>query len=122
MVTIVFFRGGDGSVPFRDWFDHLPPRSKARCRARLGLLAAEGRQLRRPASDYLRDGIYGLRVRSDRVQFRVLYFFHGQAAVVVSHGFVKRESAVPPIEIERALRRRLAFEADPTRHTHEEPA
>jgi hypothetical protein len=41
-------------------------------------------------------------------------------AVVISHGITKQESAVPPIEIERARRRRQAFEAAPPRHTHTE--
>lgn len=50
----------------------------------------------------------------------MLYFFHGQAAVVISHGITKKEPAVPPIEIERARRRRQAFETDPLRHTHKE--
>ena len=85
-----------------------------------GLLADQGHQLRRPAADYLRDGIYELRATAGRIQYRMLYFFHGRQAVVISHGITKQESAVPPIEIERARRRRQAFEAAPPRHTHKE--
>ena len=88
--------------------------------ARLGLLADQGHQLRRPAADYLRDGIYELRAKAGRIQYRMLYFFHGRQAVVISRGITKRESAVPPIEIERARRRRQAFEAAPPLHTHTE--
>jgi phage-related protein len=88
--------------------------------ARLGLLADQGHQLRRPAADYLRDGIYELRAKAGRIQYRMLYFFHGRAAVVISHGITKQQAAVPPIEIERALRRKQTFEADPPRHTHKE--
>jgi len=118
--TIIFFRDEDGSAPFLDWFGHLPEKAKAQCRARLGLLADQGHQLRRPAADYLRDGIYELRAKAGRIQYRMLYFFHGRQAVVISHGITKQESAVPPIEIERARRRRQAFEAAPPRHTHTE--
>ena len=50
----------------------------------------------------------------------MLYFFRGRAAVVISHGITKQEAAVPPIEIERARRRRQAFEADPLRHAYKE--
>jgi hypothetical protein len=50
----------------------------------------------------------------------MLYFFHGRQAVVISHGITKQEAAVPPIEIERARRRKQAFEPDPPRHTHKE--
>ena len=45
------------------------------------------------------------------------HFFHGRTAVVLSHGFLKKQSAVPPIEIERALRRKAAFVADPQLRT-----
>ena len=120
MITIVFFGDEDGTAPFLGWYERLPEKAKVRCRARLGLLAEQGHQLRRPAADYLRDGIYELRAKAGRVQYRMLYFFHGRAAVVISHGIMKQESAVQPIEIERARRRKDAFEADPPRHTHRE--
>jgi hypothetical protein len=45
----------------------------------------------------------------------MLYFFHGRAAVVVSHGIVK-ERAVPPREIDLAVKRKKAFQADPDKH------
>jgi len=54
------------------------------------------------------------------ITYRMLYFFHGQEAIVLSHGIVKQEAAVPPIEITRAVQRRRAFEASPQRHTHKE--
>lgn len=58
--TIVLFRDEDGSAPLLDWFDHLPEKAKVQCRARLELLAEQGHELRRPAADCLRDGIYEL--------------------------------------------------------------
>jgi phage-related protein len=118
--TIVFFRDEHGRTPFLDWFDRLPEKAKVQCRARLGLPAEQGHQLRRPAADYPRDGIYELRAKAGRVPYRMLYFFHGRAAVVLSHGMTKKEAAVPSIEIERAHRRKLAFGADPLRHAHKE--
>ena len=53
------------------------------------------------------------------MQYRLLYFFHDSQVVVVSHGIVKKQSAVPDIEIERALTRKRRFETDPDRHSHE---
>src|SRR6185369_12273204 len=97
--SVDFFRDDDGSTPFVDWFERLPEKAQNQCRARLTLLATQGHELRRPAADYLRDGIYELRARSDRVQYRMLYFFHGRAAVVISHGITKQDAAVAPIEI-----------------------
>ena len=67
----------------------------------------------------LRDGIYELRVRLQRVNYRLLYFFHGNTAAVVSHGLVK-ERRVPLREIDQAVMHKKRFEADPEGHTHEE--
>ena len=78
-----------------------------------------GHELRRPEADFLRDGIYELRVSLLGVHHRILYFFHGNAAAVVSHGLVK-ERVVPPKEIDRAIARKKRFEANPSRHTLEE--
>jgi hypothetical protein len=70
----------------------------------VGTAAREGHELRRPEADFLRDGIYELRVSLRGVHHRILYFFYGAAAAVVSHGLTK-EDAVPPREIERAVER-----------------
>lgn len=61
-----------------DWLQtlrHKNERAWLNCRARLLLLAQFGHELRRPAADYLRDGIYELRAKQGRVQCRILYFF-----------------------------------------------
>jgi hypothetical protein len=50
MTAIVFFRDEDGSAPFLGWYERLPERAKVQCRARLGLLAEQGHQLRRPTT------------------------------------------------------------------------
>jgi phage-related protein len=78
-----------------------------------------GHELRRPEADFLRDGIYELRVSLRGVHRRVLYFFHGAVAAVVSHGLVK-ERVVPPKEIDRATERKQRFEVSPRQHTYEE--
>jgi putative component of toxin-antitoxin plasmid stabilization module len=77
-----------------------------------------GHELRRPEAEFLRDGIHELRARRGRVNYRVLYFFYGQDVVVLACGLTK-ESRVPDAEIDRALRRRAAFEKDRNRHTFE---
>ncbi|MBM3811173.1 MAG: hypothetical protein FJW20_06005 [Acidimicrobiia bacterium] len=55
--------------------------------------------------DCLRDEIYELRASYRGVHYRMLYFFHGRRAVVVSHGIVK-ERAVPSREMDLAIRRK----------------
>jgi phage-related protein len=67
------------------------------------LCCKEWLELRRPAADFLRDGIYELRAKHVKVQYRILYFFHGQNVVVLGHAFVKEESQVPNEDIDLAL-------------------
>lgn len=114
-IDVVFFREADGSVPVIDWLEALPTKAQDKCLAALRRLAAFGHELRRPIADYLRDDIYELRVGLRGVNYRVLYFFQGQTAAVVSHGVVK-ERNVPPKEIEKAIRRKKVFEADAIAH------
>ncbi len=116
---VVLYREDDGTVPLLDWLDSLPSKAVAKCRVRIERLAELGHELRRPEADFLLDGIYELRIGLQGQNFRMLYFFHGKIAAVLSHGLVK-ERAVPPKEIDLAVKRKMKFEADPRRHTHEE--
>jgi putative component of toxin-antitoxin plasmid stabilization module len=77
-----------------------------------------GHELRRPEADLLRDGIHELRARRGRVNYRILYFFHGRHVVVLTCGLTK-ESRVPDADVDRAILRRAAFAKDPDKHTFE---
>ncbi len=117
--TVYFYQDDDGSIPVRDWLDALRLREAkacSRCIDALGRLEAAGLELRRPNADYLRDGIYELRVRYGKVHFRLLYFFHGSSAVVVGHGLTKEER-VPNRDIDLAVRRKRKVESNVDRHT-----
>jgi phage-related protein len=116
---VFFFKEDDDTVPLLDWLDGLPAKVQDKCRLRIERLGQLGHELRRPEADFLRDGIYELRVRHQSVNYRMLYFFHEQAAVILSHG-LQKERAVPPKEIDLALNRKKRFAADPDRHTAEE--
>lgn len=78
-----------------------------------------GHELRRPAADILRDGIYELRAKQGHVQYRLLYFFHGRNVAILAHGLTK-EDKVPDADIERAVKRRRLFESHPEEHTYED--
>jgi len=115
--TIVFFQERPDQAPLLvEWLDSLPEKAQQKCLARLKRLEDLGHQLRRPEADYLRDGIYELRASYQGFHYRMLYFFHGRAAIVISHGITK-EREVPAIEIDRAIRAKESFEANPARHT-----
>ena len=115
---LVLFRDADRTTPLLEWLDELPDKARDTCVVRLARLAELGHELRRPEADLLRDGIYELRASFGGIHYRMLYFFHGSVAAVVSHGLIK-ERAVPPVEIDRAIRRRNQFLSDPSRHTME---
>ena len=120
-IKVHLFREDDGTVPVLEWLDGLKPaKAVAKCRVLIELLKALGQDLRRPHADLLRDGIHELRARVGRVQYRMLYFFHGQGTAVISHGFIKRCAAVDPKEIDRAVNRKERFRENPEAHTHEE--
>jgi phage-related protein len=116
---LVLYREEDGSCPFVEWFEKLPVKVQDKAYLRLERLREMGHELRRPEADYLRDGIYELRISLRGVHHRILYFFHRSVAAVVSHGLVK-ERVVPLKEIDRAVERKKRFEANPQRHTYEE--
>ena len=61
LTTIFFYAESDGKSPVVDWLLELKSKNRqgfANCVARIRQLQQTGYQLRRPSSDYLRDGIY----------------------------------------------------------------
>ena len=115
---VVFFVDDDGTVPLLDWLDKQDHKVQDKCLVKIERLEERGHELRRPEADYLRDGVYELRVRHRSVNYRMLYFFHDQNAVV-SHGLTK-EDVVPDREIDLAMSHNTKFRQDPERHTYKE--
>jgi phage-related protein len=119
---VLFYQDGDGCSPVVEWLEKLRKMDTvayAKCAAVIERLEEAGFELRRPTADFVRDGIYELRAKKGRVNYRLLYFFHGRNVAVVTHGLTKRD-VVPPADVERALQRKATFEADPKKHTHRE--
>jgi phage-related protein len=109
-------------VPVLDWLKELrrtDQRAYASCVAAIGRLSELGHELRRPLADFLRDGIYELRIRKGRVHYRILYFFHGRNLAILGHALTKEDKVVQA-NIERAIRRKKAFEENPAQHSYSE--
>lgn len=117
---MIFYLEEDGSIPVLDWLDTLAPKAKDKCVVRIERLREQGHELRRPEADILRDGIYELRAKYAGENYRLLYFFWGTKAVVLSHGFSKKQAKAPGKEIMAALIRKKKFEAKPKQHTYRE--
>ena len=119
-IDVVFYQEEEEDVPVLDWLKELrrtDQRAYESCVAAIGRLAEFGHELRRPLADILRDGIYELRIRKGRVNIRILYFFHGRNLAILGHALTK-EDRVPKADIERAIRRKKSFEADPAGHSY----
>ena len=116
--TVVFYAEDDGSAPLLTWLDQQQSKVQDKCLVKIDRLAELGHELRRPEADFLRDGIYELRVRHRRVNYRMLYFFH-ERSTMISHGLTK-EDVVPDVDIDLAITRKGRFAQDPQKHTYEE--
>lgn len=111
------FRTSDGRVPILEWLEQLPTKAQDKCLARIIRLKQLGHRVRRPEADLLRDRIWELRAKLARNQYRMLYFFHGREAIILTHGFLKNERRVPRQQIEFAIRCRNEYLGHPVRHT-----
>ena len=122
ITRVLFYRDADGRSPVVEWLEELRTMDQvafAKCAAVIERLE-EGRARSAPAHGRSSAGRH-LRAagQEGRVNCRLLYFFHGRNVAIVAHGLTK-EAAVPRADIDRALARKRAFEADPERHTYRE--
>jgi hypothetical protein len=119
---VVCFRDSRGRLPVREWLRDLLRRDRrahAKLVVRIERLAERGHELRRPEVDYLRDDIFELRARIGRVNYRILYFFHGQDVAVLARALTK-EDGVPDADIDRAREARVLVTRNPEKFMHEE--
>lgn len=114
---LIFYQDEKGRVPILEWLDSLPNKVQTKCFVKLERLAQLGYEIRRPEADLLRDKIYELRVNFQGINYRILYFFYQNQAIIISHGIIK-EKKVPSLEIEQAIKNQTKFEQNPEIHTY----
>lgn len=115
---VVFFQDTDGSVPVIEWMDDLEKKPQDKLIVKVERLAEMGHELRRPDADFLRDKIYELRAKHLKVNYRILYFFHEQKAIL-SNGLTK-EDVVPDTDINTAIGNMKKYVKSPNLHTYKE--
>ena len=71
-IAVVFYQEAAETVPVLDWLDRLSAKAQDKCRVRIERLQELGHDLRRPEADYLRYGIYELRVGLRGINYRML--------------------------------------------------
>ena len=117
-----FYQDERGRIPAVEWLKELRNRDRAayaKCVAAINRLAAEGYALKRPTAAPVKDKIYELRAKRGRVNYRILYFFHGKNAAILAHALTK-EDKVPEADVKRAVKRTRLYESNPKRHTYQE--
>ncbi|WP_287170443.1 MULTISPECIES: type II toxin-antitoxin system RelE/ParE family toxin [unclassified Microcystis] len=88
-IQLIFYQDERGNIPIIEWLDSLLGKAHNKCFIKLQRLAELGYELRRPEAYFLRDKIYELRVNFKGINYRILYFFYKNKAVVISHGIIK---------------------------------
>ena len=91
------------------FIDSLGEKDQQKVLACVKLLEDKGVTLHRPHADFLRDGIYELRVKTSQLCCRVLYFFN-RNQIVLTHGFKKKARKVPKPQIDRAVKYKKDWE------------
>jgi phage-related protein len=84
---IILYKDDAGSTPVLDWLETLEPEARARCIQKVKLLEQFGRELGQPHTEPLQDGIHDLCAKFNGDYYHMLYFFHSDESIVITHGF-----------------------------------
>jgi phage-related protein len=101
-MNVYLFIDDRGRSPVREFIDELPPDEKAKALSYIEELKRQGYNLRRPIADYLADGIYELRPKSNRL----FYFFFLRDKAIIIHAIKKKTNEVPDRDIELCKKRK----------------
>ena len=99
-----FYTKENGEVPFEEFLKTLDKKLIAKVFRDLDLLRKNGKDLHRPYSAFLRDGLFELRTQLGTNSVRSIYFFMMGSKIIIANAFLKKTNKVPNAEIERALR------------------
>ena len=106
---VSFFERNDGTFPAEEFINSLDDKMAAKVYWILGMVEANGPELREPYSKHLDDGIFEIRAKIGTNLSRVLYFFVIGKRVIATHGFTKKTQKTPPSEIKKAKEYRKSF-------------
>ena len=118
-INVIFYQEELNRAPAMDWLSDQPEKVQDKFDWLIALLEQKGGSLSRPHAAPLRDKVYELRVRHQQVNYRLLYFFYGRAAAIITHGCTK-DAEVDEADINRAISRMARFLNEPEAHTYGE--
>lgn len=105
-MNILYFTNDNGVSPVKEYIDNLPLDEQAKVFAYIQELRLQGHNLRRPLADYVKDGIYELRPKANRL----FYFFFLKKNIVIVHAIKKKTNKIPENDIEISLKRKKYIE------------
>ena len=102
-LSVRFFRESTGSEPVRDWLRGLPDAEKREIGADIKTVQF-GWPIGMPVVDHIEGEIWEVRTRLETRLARVLFVLEGNAMVLL-HGFIKKERKTPKGELALAKQR-----------------
>lgn len=114
--VVLQFRDRDGSVPVHEWLEDQAVPLRAKCLARITLLGEKGCELDMPIVKTLEPGLFSLRIKHDRNNYRILFSFSGKNVAVLLHGLYKTD-VIPERDIKTAKTRRELVKQNPSKYT-----
>ena len=110
-MIVEFYKNAEGEKPAGQFIRSIEDlRLRAKVIRSVKLLETYGRDLTKPDSAPLGDGIYELRTIQSNNIARCLYFFFDGDKAIVTNGFIKKTQKTPPEEIKTAKERRADYE------------
>lgn len=105
-MNIYYFVDQRSRNPVKEFIHGLPLKEQEKVYAYIDELRRQGHNLRRPMADYLRNGIYELRPKANRI----LYFFFLKGGVVLVHAIRKKTDKIPEQDLALAIQRKKEAE------------
>lgn len=107
--VIILYTKKGGEKPVKLFLDSLDVKMRAKVLRSIDLLKRNGMNLREPYTKNLGNGILELRVIQGNNIVRVLYFFMEGNKIILTNGFVKKESKTPRRELDLAKKYRKDY-------------
>lgn len=104
--NIYYFVDEKGNNPVKEFIKLLPTKERAKVFAYLVELKNQGHSLHRPMADYLKEGIYELRSKDNRI----FYFFLLKDNAVLVHAIMKKTDKIPEGDLRLCIKRKALVE------------
>lgn len=89
---VEFYTKDNGEKPAKEFILSLDKKMRAKFLGIIDILEENGNELREPYSKYLEDGIFEIRGKVGNDISRVLYFFYYGKRIVLTNGFIKKNT------------------------------